>query len=143
MNNMQFSITIRASRAKVWDVLWQDATFREWAGLIDPGTYMSGELKQGSEVQFISAENGYGVTSKVEKLVPHEYLLFLHKADTQDTGKLAREDEWTGGSESYTLKEQDGQTTLTTAIDVPPELADYFTANYPKALERVKALAEA
>lgn len=142
MKELRFSIEIHATKQKVWDSLWQDETFRDWAGIIDPGTYMAGELKQGAEVQYISAENGYGVTSLVEKLTPGEYVLLRHSADTQDAGERERDKEWTGGKESYSLMEQDGTTTLTAAFDVPPDLEDYFTANYPKALERVKVLAE-
>lgn len=143
MNEMKFSVEIQANKEKVWDTLWQDETFREWAGLIDPGTYMKGELQEGNEVEFISAENGYGVTSLVEKLVPNECLLLRHHADTQNSGEQERAKEWTGGTESYTLAETDGTTTLTAAFDVPPELEDYFQTAYPKALNRIKELAEA
>ncbi len=139
---MQFTIEINTPKQKVWDTLWQDETFREWAGLIDPGTYMVGELKEGNEVQYISAENGYGVTSLVERLRPGEYLLLRHQADTQDEGKREREKEWTGGEESYSLSEKDGTTTLAVAFDVPSEMEELFKGLYPKALERVKALAE-
>ena len=141
MKEMQFRVEIRAPKEKVWDTLWQDETFRQWAGIIDPGTHMVGDLKEGNEVQFISA-NGYGVTSLVEKLTANEFLLFRHQADTQDEGKQDREKEWTGGAESYALAEKDGTTTLTAAFDVPPELEEYFKVNYPKALEQVKVLAE-
>ena len=141
MKELQFSIEIHATKEKVWDTLWQDETLRQWAGIIDPGTHMSGELKKGNEVQFISA-NGYGVTSLVEKLTPGEFLLLRHRADTQEDGKRERAQEWTGGEESYSLANKDGTTTLTVAFDVPPELEEYFKVNYPKALERVKVLAE-
>lgn len=141
MKEMQFQVDIRAAKEKVWNILWQDQTFREWAGIIDPGTYMVGELKEGNELQFISG-NGYGVTSLVEELTPNEFLLLRHQADTQDSGKQEREKEWTGGKESYTLTEKDGTTTLTAAFDVPPEMEEYFKTNYPKALGRVKELAE-
>lgn len=103
---------------------------------------MVGDLKEGNEVQFISAENGYGVTTLVEKLVTNEFLLFRHQADTQGNGERERAQEWTGGKESYSLSEKDGTTTLTAAFDVPPELEEYFKTTYPKALERVKVLAE-
>ena len=139
---MKFTIEIQASKEKVWNTLWQDATFREWAGLIDPGTYMVGELQQGNEVQFISAENGYGVTSLVAEVTPNEYLLLKHQADTKYTGTAEREKEWTGGNESYALTEKDGITTVVAAFDVPQELEDYFNNAYPKALQRVKELAE-
>lgn len=138
---MQFTVAIRAPKEAVWDTLWQDQTLREWAGIIDPGTYMVGDLQEGNEVQFISG-NGYGVTSLVEKVVVNEFLVLRHQADTQEGGKRGRKKEWTGGKESYALTEKDGVTTVTAAFDVPPELEGYFKDNYPKALERVKVLAE-
>jgi uncharacterized protein YndB with AHSA1/START domain len=139
---MQFTIEINATKEKVWGTLWRDASFREWANIIDPGTHMVGDLKEGGEVQYISSENGYGVTSLVEKLVANEFLLLRHHADTQEAGKQAREKEWTGGKESYSLTEKDSVTTLTVAVDVPPNLEEYFKNIFPKALERVKVLAE-
>ncbi len=142
MKEMAFSVEVNASRAKVWDALWQDETFRQWASIIDPGTYMVGELKQGSEIQFISSENGYGVTSLVEKLIEDEFLLLRHQADTQESGKRKREKEWTGGAESYRLTEKYGVTTLTATFDVPVKMEEYFKDSYPKALKRVKKLAE-
>jgi len=142
MKEMPFTFEIHASKEDVWSTLWDDTTFRDWAGIIDPGTYMVGELSEGNEIQFLSAENGYGVTSLVDTLVPHEFLLLKHQADTQDSGARERDEEWTGGEESYLLKETDGVTTLTVRIDVPTEMEEYFTVNYPKAFERVKELAE-
>lgn len=103
---------------------------------------MRGELVAGGEVEFISAENGYGVTSLVEKIIPNELLLLRHSADTQDVGERERTKEWTGGTESYVLSEEQGATTLTVTFDVPPELEAYFRDNYPKALNVVKTLAE-
>lgn len=142
MKEIQFQVEIDASREKVWATLWQDETFREWASLIDPETYMVGELKEGNEVQFISAHGGYGVTSLVEKYIEGEFLLLRHQADTQDEGKREREKEWTGGAESYALTDNIGATILTVTFDIPPEQEEYFNANFPKALERVKLLAE-
>ncbi|MBM3210464.1 SRPBCC domain-containing protein [Candidatus Saccharibacteria bacterium] len=141
MKEMQFKIKINATREKVWGTLWRDKTLREWAGLVDPGTYMAGELNEGNTVQFISGE-GYGVTSLVAKLVPNEYILFKHQADTQDKGLYSREDQWTGGKESYSLTHKDGITTLVMTFDVPTELEQVMSSSYPKALQRVKELSE-
>lgn len=142
MKEMQFTIDIKAPRVKVWKTLWTDETFRQWAGIIDTGTYMTGELGEGNEVQFISAENGYGVTSLVEEVKEGEYLRLLHQADTKETGTEQREKEWTGGAESYALAEKDGTTTLKVTFDVPEEMEEYFQANYPKALDKIKELSE-
>lgn len=142
MKEMQFSVAIEANKVVVWDTLWRDETFRQWASVIDPETYMVGELKQGSEVQFISADGGYGVTSMVETLIDNEYLVLRHSADTQDEGSRGREKEWTGGTEVYSLTEKDGVTTVSVTFDVPINMTAYFTLNYPKALGVVKELAE-
>ena len=142
MNELEFSIDIKATREKVWDVLWRDDTFRGWASIIDPGTYMVGDLQQGNEVQFISAENGYGVTSLVQAIIPNEHLVLLHQVDTQSTGKQERDKEWTGGKEEYILTENNSVTTLKTVFDVPRDLEAYFKAAYPKALQLIKEMAE-
>jgi uncharacterized protein YndB with AHSA1/START domain len=142
MKELQFSIKINAPKEKVWSTLWDDTTFRDWANIIDEGTYIKGVLKEGNEIQFISSVNGYGVTSLVEKLVPNEFILFKHMADTKESGAQEREKDWTGGTESHSLTEVDGVTTLTVEFDVPTEMEEIFTDRFPKALERIKALAE-
>lgn len=141
MKEMCFTIKINAPKEKVWQVLWEGKTLRNWAGLVDPGTYMTGQLVEGSTVQFNSAE-GYGVTSLVAKVIPDEFVLFKHRADTQDDGENGRDDQWSGGQESYRLTEDERATTLEMKFDVPPELEQIMSISYPKALERVKELSE-
>jgi len=142
MQKKQFSIEIKASQEKVWNTLWEDKTFRDWSNIIDEGMYMVGEIKEGNEVQFISSVSGYGVTSLIEKLALNEFVSFRQMADTKDSGEREREKEWTGGTESYSLAENEGVTTLTVDIDVPPGQEETFRVRFPKALERVKILAE-
>jgi|GEM_PF-243927 len=142
MKEIQFSIELNVSKEIVWTTLWDDLTFREWANIIDEGTYMKGVMKEGNEIQFISSVNGYGVTSLIEKLNPNEFLLLRHCVDTKESGQQEREKEWTGGTESYSLTEINGVTTLIVKIEVPQEQEETFNIRFPKALERVKALAE-
>lgn len=96
MNELQFSIVINASKQKVWDTLWSDETFRQWAGIIDPGTFMKGTLKKGNQIEFISTENGYGVTSLVEEIIEGEYLLLRHSNDTKESRQKDRENNGQG-----------------------------------------------
>ncbi len=142
MKELEFSIEINAPKEKVWTTLWEDATFRDWASIIDEGTFMKGEMKQGNMIEFISAVNGYGVTDLIEKLNPTEFVLFRHSADTKESGQQQREKEWTGGRESYSLTEHEGATTLVVKTDVPQEQEETLNARFPKALERIKVLAE-
>ena len=139
MQKLQFSIEIRSPKETVWKTLWEDKTFRDWASIIDEGMYMTGDLKEGNEVQFISP-SGAGVTSLVDKLIVNEFVSFRHMMDTQDGGE--REKEWTGATESYSLTESGGVTVLTVELDVPSGQEETFKVRLPKALERVKILAE-
>lgn len=142
MKKIQFSIEINASKEKVWKTLWEDATFRDWASIIDEGLYIKGVMKEGNEIQFISSVNGYGVTSLVEIFSPNEFVLFRHCADTKESGEQEREKEWTGGTESYSLTEANGITTLTVKMDIPYEQEETFNIRFPRALKRLKTLAE-
>lgn len=142
MKEIEVSIRINATKESVWATLWEDVTFRDWASIIDEGTYLKGNMKEGNEIQFISSVNGYGVTSLIEKLNPNTFILFRHSADTKESGQQQRKKEWTGGTESYSLAEKNGVTTLIVKTDVPQELVEIFNARLPKALERIKMLAE-
>ncbi len=139
MQRMQFLIEIKSPKEMVWKTLWEDKTFRDWSSFIDEGMYMTGDLKEGNEVQFISP-SGEGVTSLVDNLIVNEFVSFRHMTDTQDGGK--REKEWTGGTESYSLTENSGVTVLTVELDIPSGQEETFKVRLPKALERVKILAE-
>ena len=142
MQKQQFSIEIKATRERIWNILWEDKALRDWGNIIDEGLYMVGEMKEGNVVQFISSVSGYGVTSLIEKLIPNEFASFRQMADTKDGGKQEREKEWTGGTESYSLVGKNNITILRVNIDVPLGLEEIFMVRFPKALERVKFLAE-
>ena len=142
MKELVFEININKPKEVVWNILWDDLSFRDWANNIDEGTYLKGDLVEGNEIQFISSVNGYGVTSLVAELIPNQYILFKHAADTQNTGAETRDKQWTGGSESYTLVEENNSTLLTIRSEIPEELVDYFNQAMPIALNRIKELAE-
>ena len=142
MKELEYQIIINRPKEVVWDTLWDDQSFRDWANNIDEGTYLLGDLIEGNEIQFISSVNGYGVTSLVSKLIPYEYILFKHASDTQNTGTETRDKQWTGGSESYSLIERDNQTLLIIRSEIPDELVKYFNIAMPIALKRIKYLCE-
>lgn len=142
---MRHSIEINASKEKVWEVLWSDRTFRDWASIIDEGTYREGALQEGHEIHFISSVSGYGVASKVEDFILYKKVSLRQIADVKidkDGVIEKRDQQWTGGIESYELEESNGKVTLSVTQDVPQELVEYFETKLPQALERVKVLAE-
>jgi len=145
MQTIQHSIEINASKENVWEALWSDKDLRDWAGIIDEGTYMTGSLEEGKEVNFISSVSGYGVVSKVDKMIPHQYVSFIQIADVKvgKNGSFEKRDkQWEGGKEVYKLEEKDGKVMLSLTQETPDELIEIFKTRIPKALERIKILAE-
>lgn len=49
---------------------------------------------------------------------------------------------WSGAMENYSLKDIGGKTEVIVEIDVTDEFKDYFTETWPKALEKLKSIAE-
>jgi len=39
METIEFKIEINAPKQKVWEVLWNDATYRKWTNVFCEGTY--------------------------------------------------------------------------------------------------------
>jgi uncharacterized protein YndB with AHSA1/START domain len=144
MKKLNFNINIKASAAKVWQVLWNDLTYRKWTSVFKEGSYAVSDWKEGSKILFLSPD-GSGMYSIIEQSRPNEYMAFRHIGEIKnfeeqpldETTKL-----WSGGLEAYTLKEENGITTLHTDLDAPQNFLDYFNDNFPKALALVKELAE-
>lgn len=147
MEKMNFNISINAPREKVWDTLWQDARYREWTAAFAPGSHaITDHWKQGSKVLFLEAR-GNGMVSMVSENRPNTYMSFRHLGEVKNgiedtTSEQAKQ--WNGATENYTLSEITGGTNLTVEMEgnIPGEFKDYFLNTWPKALEKVKELAE-
>ena len=63
------------------------------------------------------------------------------KNGKEDTD-TAKEKGWSGAMENYTLKTVKNKTELTVDQDIEDDYKDYFLSTWPKALEKLKALAE-
>lgn len=146
MKKLHFETTIRASRQKVWNVLWDDATYRQWTSAFSEGSYAVSDWKEGSRIQFLSP-SGEGMYSQIERLVPWEFMSFRHLGEIKDGKEQPwHQDEhtegWNGSHENYTLSEEGGNTKLAVELNSTDEFALYFSEIFPKALAKVKEIAE-
>ena len=142
MEQLHFAIEINAPREKVWSVLWDDAGFRDWSSVFAEGShFVITDWKEGIKIQFIDPKANAGMSSIIDKLVPNEFLSFKHMTEIKD-GKEQPPPHWSGMIENYTLKEDGGATTLVVDMDAPNEFKAMFEDKFPKALARVKELAE-
>lgn len=145
MTTLSFSQQINASREKIWQALWDDASYREWTSVFTPGSYAESDWKEGSKVLFMSPE-GSGMVSFIDKKIDNEHIAFKHTGVVKD-GKEQPETEetkkWAGAIEAYTLRDiGNGSTELSVTMDTLEYHADYFYDKFPKALAAVKVIAE-
>jgi hypothetical protein len=54
---LHFSVDIAAPRGKVWDVLWDDASCRDWSSVSAQGSYAVSDWNEGSRIQEIKDGN--------------------------------------------------------------------------------------
>jgi len=142
LSQLHYAIDIEAPREKVWRVLWDDKSFRDWSSVFAEGSYAVSDWKEGSTVQFIDPSSNGGMQSIIETKRPSEFICFRHEAEIKD-GKVQPAPAWSGARENYTLTTSNGRTTLKVDLDAADEHRQMFEDKFPKALKRVKALSEA
>jgi len=146
MGIMKFEISINAPKEKVWNALWEDANYRKWASVFSEGSHTVTDWKQGSKVLFLDGK-GSGMISRVEENRHNEYMSFRHLGEIKNgvedtTSKSAKQ--WADATESYTLTETPNGTNLTIDMEanMPTEFETYFLSTWPKALDKLKVIAE-
>jgi hypothetical protein len=144
MQKSNFQVTIDAPREKVWNILWDDKSYRAWTSVFGPGSHAKTDWNKGSKVLFLG-DGGSGMVSMIEDKVPNEFMSFKHLGEVKDGVEdleSERVKQWAGAHENYTLKTVDGKTLLTVDLDINDEFAEMFNNLFPKALDKVKELAE-
>lgn len=139
-----YQVEINASAKKVWEVLFNDDTYRQWTNVFSAGSYYTGELKQGGRVHFLTPE-GSGMYADVIVFTPYTNLMFQHIGEVAGFVEKPMDEateKWTGAIENYILKEKGLVTTLLVEIDIAPESVEYFNDTFPRGLEKVRDLAE-
>jgi uncharacterized protein YndB with AHSA1/START domain len=156
MEKLHFSIKISAPQQKVWETMLNDATYRQWTAVFNPegGSYYEGDWSEGSTMRFLGPdENGNirGMFSRVKESRPYDFICI------QNLGEIIGNEEriWpvaeTPGQEaleSYTFNKSDDGTEVVIDMvwqesDKTKGFKEMFEGLWPKALEKLKQLAEA
>jgi uncharacterized protein YndB with AHSA1/START domain len=139
-----FEIEINATTERVWDVLLNDDTYRQWTSYFCEGSCYKGELKQGGKIHFLTPD-GSGMYSKIIIYTPYSNILFQHIGEVVNFVEQPIDEateKWTGAFENYILKSNGSKTTLIAEIDLTPEHVDFFKKSFPKGLSKIKELSE-
>lgn len=145
MKRKEFKTRIKASREKVWEVLWGKDTYPRWTAAFTEGSRVETNWEEGGKVLFLNGDNEGMVSRIVEKKIPtkmdFEHLGMIDKTGKEDV-KSEKVKEWAGSHEIYELEAQNGETLLTVTLDAADEFIDYFNDTWPKAFEKLKELSE-
>ncbi|WP_228236966.1 SRPBCC domain-containing protein [Allomuricauda sp. M10] len=151
MKKIQYKKEINASADKVYNtMLGLDTikTYEQWTAEFNPTSTYEGSWEKGSKIYFVGTdENGKrgGMVSEIADNVPFQFVSIRHygilDGDTEVT-EGPEVEKWAGSLENYALQEQNGVTTLTVETDVADDYLDYFNSTWPKALNKLKELAE-
>jgi uncharacterized protein YndB with AHSA1/START domain len=145
LKRISFSTTIKATKEKVWNILWNDETYKAWTSAFTEGSCAVSDWDEGSKILFLDGK-GSGMYSTIAKKIPGEFMSFKHIGEVKDGVEQPLDEKsqiWSGSTENYALKETDGVTELTIELDVVESFMDYFTKTFPVAMENIKNLAEA
>ncbi len=150
MDKMHFSIAINAPKEKVWNTMLGDETYRVWTEAFTPGSHYVGDWNQGSKILFLGPDKKTGkmsgMVSRIKENRRHEFISIEHLGVVQD-GKEDTTSEavkgWAGALENYTFKKI-GNTTevLVELVGLADEFIEMFQNIWPKALQKLKELAE-
>lgn len=144
IRKLKFDIEINATPIKVWKKLWEKDNYTLWTQPFCPGTYYTGEVKQGERIHFLSP-SGEGMYSDIAFCKENELMIFKHIGMVKDKMELPLNNEterWTGSFESYKLTEMEGGTHLHVEVDAIEDYYDYMSRTFPLALSKLKAMAE-
>lgn len=144
MQREEFKVSINATKEKVWNVLWDDATYRKWTSVFGEGSHYVSDLEEGSKVKFLG-EKDSGMLSEVAEKRMNEYMGFRHIGMIMDGVEDTTSEKvknWSGAMETYRLDDNNGNTELTVGLDMNDEYRDMFMDLFPKALQKIKELSE-
>lgn len=144
MKKLTFTIDINAPKEKVWNSLWDDENYENWTTPFCEGTYTVSDWNEGSKIYFM-APNGGGMNSRIDIKKPFETMSFKHYGEIENFKEMPDTEitkSWSGSEERYDLAENNGITTVKVAVDIVESHEDYFNEAFPKALEKLKEIAE-
>jgi hypothetical protein len=148
MDKLHFSIVINAPKAKVYETMLQDKTYRIWTEAFTAGSHYVGNWSEGSKILFLAPDKEGkvgGMVSRIKENRKNDFVSIEHLGVVSD-GKEDTTSEavkpWAGSLENYTFKENNGQTEVLVEMDITEEYKEMFEGMWHKALQKLKEISE-
>lgn len=148
MERLNFSVVIDVPKEKVWDTMLNDETYRQWTAEFCRGSHYIGDWNEGSRILFLApgeAGKMSGMVSRIKVNRPYEYISIEHLGIVQDGKEDTTSEEvkkWAGALENYTFKDLGNRTEVLVEMDSNEEYSQMFQDTWPKALQKLKEVAE-
>jgi hypothetical protein len=144
VKRLQFTSTIKAPVARVWDVMLDADTYTRWTSAFGEGSYYEGSWSQGGRIRFMSP-SGDGMVAEIAENRPHAFLSIRHlgivAGGVEDTTSDAVR-AWAPAYENYTLHAVPEGTKLVVDQDVTADFEQFMKDAWSKALETLGRLCE-
>jgi len=148
MEKLHFNVNIKAPASKVFHAVTDDKLYREWSAEFNPGSYFEGSWDKGARIWFVgTSKEGKreGMAANIVENIPNKQISIKHLG-LIDGDKVITEgpqvEGWANAMEEYFLDEKDGVTSFKVAVDCKEDFKDYFEKTWPKALGKLKEVAE-
>jgi uncharacterized protein YndB with AHSA1/START domain len=145
MKKITFSIDIKAPKEKVWYSLWDEENYENWTSVFSEGSFAISDWNEGSKIYFLGSGGGGGMNSIINIKKPFDTMSFKHITEIKDFKEVPLTEEsesWSGSEERYDLTENNGITTVTGTLDVVEQFEGFFNDTFPKAMQKLKEIAE-
>ena len=123
-------------------------TYEQWTAEFNPTSTYEGSWEKGAKIYFVGTdENGKrgGMVSEIADIIPFQFVSIRHYGILDGESEItegAEVEKWAGGFENYSFQEHNGVTTVIVETDITEDYQEYFNTAWPKALDKLKELAE-
>jgi hypothetical protein len=148
MRKMHFEILINANPEQVWNAIVDDRKYREWTSPFHEGSYFEGGWNKGDKIRFLALnEKGEkeGMFSEIAESRKYSFISIKHLGiilEGKDDTTSEEAKKWVPAYENYSLSQQGEKTKFEVYADVDDNFYDMFKDMWPKALEKLREVAE-
>lgn len=151
MKKLKFKKDIKSTAKNVFETmlgLKNINTYEQWTSEFNPTSTYEGKWEKGTKMYFVGTDNNGkrgGMVSEIADIVPSQFVSIRHYGILDGEHEITQGpdvEKWAGSMENYSFIEHKGVTTVTVEMDITEDFIDYFKTTWPKALDKLKKLAE-
>lgn len=145
---LHFQIHIQAPAEKVYSIMLDEKTYREWTAEFSPTSFYRGSWEKGSKIHFIGVNEAgkeEGMVSRIKENIPAQFVSIEHLGMLNGNEEITsgpQVDGWAGALENYRFQPEGTGTLLMIDMDANEQFKSYFEETWPRALTKLKEVCE-